>query len=232
LASRARCLNSFRTFISSKEGPILRTWFLYFDKSQVGKIGHREFRNGMTQLRYPGDIDGLWSEINYDNSDELFFDEVEAEQGALWSDFRRWCGSLFTTPRDMIRQIKKAAASAEGMNVPGTVRPAKDVLNDQEVLRGLEILGWDKGEEATIFSIMDTGGEKSVSHRDLRWLEAEIRRITLKELSQKRAQKLWEQKARGKRMSTKALSDFKALLRRQHGPLFGPGGGCSTRTAR
>mmetsp|Transcript_47752 Transcript_47752/g.153760 ORF Transcript_47752/g.153760 Transcript_47752/m.153760 type:complete len:734 (+) Transcript_47752:239-2440(+) len=226
LASRSKALLEFRSFLLERNGPMLRTWFSFFDKTQAARIGHKEFRTGLSSLRYNGDIDGMWTDINHDNSDELFFDEVDAEQGKLWTKFRRWCGSHFEGPRDMFRELKRAAAAASEMQEqrsapPGQqMRAPQDILAEQEVYLALDALGWTGGDEPTIFAIMDLSCEGGIYSRDLKWMDVEVRRNLMKENASKHAMKMSAQKAKHMKMCAVALNDFKLMLRRQYGPLF------------
>lgn len=224
LASRAKCIETFANFLAEKGTPTLRVWFQHFDKNRIGKIGHRDFRAGMSALRYAFDTDGLWAEINNDNSDELFYEDValkaeDAAAGNLWNDFRRWAGKSFNNPKDMLRQLKKASDKVQG-DLPGQVRSAKEILLEHEVVFGLRECGWEGGEEELIWALMDLSGDGGLAMKDLKWLEIETRRGQAKEMARKKAEKLSEQRAKSKVLCNKALCDFKAMLRKQYGPLF------------
>lgn len=221
LASREKCLSTFRQLLVSKEGPSLRTWFQYFDKPMSGKIGQKEFRHGMFALRYPHSIDDLWAELNCDGSDEFFFDEVEGDQSVLWNQFRRWAGSKFENPRDMFKQIKKAAAASDMSEQPGLCPIiTRDALCQLEFVYGIRQLDWTLKREEMIFGILEMSGDGTLSIRDLRWMDAEARRVQVSIAARKRTQKLMDQKARNNRQCALALADFKVCLVRQYGILF------------
>jgi len=222
LASRAKHIEIFADFLESQGTPILRVWFQHFDKNRIGKISHREFRTGMQTLRYAYDMDALWAEINIDSSDELFFDDVairpEASISAsVWNDFRRWAGTRFHNPKDMIRQVKKASEKVQA-EFPGQVRGAKELLFQHEAMAGFPECGWEGGQEELVWALLDVNGERGVSLKDLKWLETEARRGQAKEAARKRAMKTAENRAKSKVLCNRALVDFKARLRKQYGP--------------
>lgn len=215
---RTQALNTVREFLNSKRSgtdPVLKIWFQHFDRHQTGRIDHKEFQHGMRALHYPYDADGLWAEIDHDSSDELFFEEIDAEQARTWSTFRRWCGENFQSPRDMILQLKRAYASKFG-----PVKGQKEVAFQFEVLEGLPAVGWEHGHESMLYPLLDLERVGSIAASDLKWLEMEARRCREREDAKKKRKKVMEQKANTKNASRKALLDFKAFLRSKHGLLF------------
>lgn len=218
LSGRAQCLYSFQKFLNSKRtgnDPVLKIWFQYFDKNQNGRIDRVEFQNGMKLLHYPWSIEGLWAEIDSDGSNELFFDEIEAEQAKLWNLFRRWCGSVFQGPRDMIRQLKQAYTKTYGQ-----MGGQKETAFQLEVIESLPVLGWEGGSERMLFAVLDLSSDGSIGAQDVKWVEAEITHYKQKEETKKRMKRMNEYKVYSKKASRIALVNFKYFLRSKYGPLF------------
>jgi len=215
---RSQCLETFKKFLNSRKvgnESILKVWFQNFDRNQNCRIDVKEYRQGMKALNFPYDANTLWVDMDYEDTEELFFEDVDAEQARIWNTFRRWCGSTFQSPSDMIRQIKRAYVTAHG-----PVRGPKDVATEMEIVEGLPLCGWDLGSTSMLFSVMDLEGEGSISPKDMKWLETEIRRHHQKEEAKKRLSKIAEQRKHGRLACRMALLSFKAALRRQYGQLF------------
>jgi Ca2+-binding EF-hand superfamily protein len=213
-----------------KYGSFLQAWLHHFDRDQNRRITRDEFHAGMKALGYPGNIYGLWEEICQDlESDndltfELTFEEIDQVEATIWSSFRRWCGSQFSSAKDMIRQCKQAVRRN------GNIPVEDELLYEDEFIQGLVSLGWDVVDvshgftemyETIIFFSMDPEGEGclSASHQ-LKWVDNEVRRHRQKEAAKRRAQRLAEHKAAGTQAMKVALQDFKETLRRNAGSLF------------
>jgi len=215
---RAQALYTFQKFLNSKRfgsDPLLKIWFEHFDTHQSGRIDYNEFNRGMKSLQYPYGILGLWQMIDQDESGELFFDEIDADQARLWSSFRRWCGSTFHSPKDMIHQLKHAFFTKYGQ-----VRGTKEVAPQAEVIEGLPLCGWDRGQEHMLFAVLDLERRFSIAAKDLKWLEGEVTRYHQKEAQKKRLKKISDARVHGRRACRMALINFKVFLRSRYGNLF------------
>lgn len=216
---RAKTIYEFQQFLNdNRDGtdPLLKVWFKHFDRQLDGRINKAEFCHGMKALSYQwGGVDGMWQEIDQDDSNELFFDEIDAGQARLWSAFRRWCGSLFSSAKDMIKQLKQAYAT-----IHGPQRGRNEAALEREFVEGLPQLGWELGSESMLFTVIDMSVSGFISARDVKWLEAEVRFHQQKDLAKKRMKKISDQRAWGKQSGRIALFKFKTFLRSKYGPLF------------
>lgn len=204
-----------KRFLDEREGCALQAWFRHFDKDQNGRIDFQEFQAGMYALSYPGNIQGLWEEMDEDNSGELTFEEVDAQEALIWVLFKRWCGRSFQGPRDMIVKLKHLFAKYNLQQVSN-----EEVLRLPEFLHGLDVFGWEHGCEKLIFVALDIDSEDCITARGLRWLEAEVRRYKQAQAAKSRATRVANHKAHTRHASQLALNDFKMFMRKQFGSLF------------
>lgn len=211
-------------FLRQKCGSVIKAWFHHFDRNQNRHVDLPEFHSGLTELRYPGNIDSLWDDLITDpvENPDLSLEDVDAAEAMLWNEFRSWAGKLFSGPRDMIRQVKQAAKMNESPRKDGR-RASTDrveVLSEAEFAEGLKCLDWEHGYESLLFAALDVDSDGVLSILQFKWLEIEVRRNKQKEVAKRKAQKLQEQKAHGKVVCQTALLDFKAMLRKHFGPTF------------
>merc|ERR1740129_483304 len=123
-----------RMIMESKEGSVLKAWFRHFDlDSHNCRCDYEAFKAGMLKLSYPGSVDGLWDDMVLDDSGELSFEELDEEGANLWMEFRRWAGSRFGGPRDVVRQLKRSYLVMHGRPPE---RNGDDVSIKVEVHRG------------------------------------------------------------------------------------------------
>ncbi|CAE8634482.1 unnamed protein product, partial [Polarella glacialis] len=197
----------------------LKAWFKHFDKEQLGTITYKEFDHGLTALNYPAGRDHqlkVWQLMDDDHSGAISFDEFAVHRDSeLWSKFRRWCGSRFQGPKDMIHQLKVHYGSVNGLEVN-----TDDVIHEREFVQSLPTFGWEGGSEDMFFHAFDVDDQGCIWFRHLKWIEVEVRRFKNKENAKRRAQKLASLKSRSNQESQAALNDFKAFLKRHYGPLF------------
>eukprot|EP00927_Polykrikos_kofoidii_P060327 TRINITY_DN55330_c0_g1_i1.p1 TRINITY_DN55330_c0_g1~~TRINITY_DN55330_c0_g1_i1.p1 ORF type:complete len:762 (+),score=124.40 TRINITY_DN55330_c0_g1_i1:204-2489(+) len=205
-----------RKFLRSKETPVLKAWFRNFDRNQNGRIDFDEFKGGMQALRFPGDIEGLWADLDPESMGDVCFDIIEREEARLWIAFKKFCAERFQGPRDLIRQFKRAALPTAN---PATCA-SEETMTDVEFVEGSRAFGWNEGFESVLFAALDTESELCLSARDFKWLDLEVRRFKQKEAAKKRALRIAEQKSRSKQLCIVALNNFKAFLRRHFGPIF------------
>lgn len=194
----------------------LATWFRHFDKNLNGRIDYQEFLDGMRSLDYQDEhIQNLWREMDADNNGELTFDEIDFEQAQMWASFRKWCGTKFEGPRDMIVRIRDVYAEVHGLP-----RSQEEVLTDVEFEAGIAHFGWDKGFAVVLFRALDTAQEDEISARSLEWLKVEVRKHKQKEEAKKRALRMAALRSHNKQVGQFVRNDFKALLKRSFGHLF------------
>eukprot|EP00929_Paragymnodinium_shiwhaense_P039274 TRINITY_DN20655_c0_g1_i1.p1 TRINITY_DN20655_c0_g1~~TRINITY_DN20655_c0_g1_i1.p1 ORF type:complete len:740 (+),score=201.62 TRINITY_DN20655_c0_g1_i1:144-2363(+) len=214
-----------RTLLESKDaqGFIMRPWFRYFDKSMKGRIDAAEFKVGMLALRYPGSIEGLWEDLDTINKvGDIGLDQVDHQEAAVWSSFRKWAASTFPGPREMIRRMKRQAMNQQQVQSArqASLRSSEEVLTSEDFTIGLQAFGWDFGFEEVLFVSLDVENESCVSVRGLKWLDIEVRRFQQKEAAKKKAKWANEQKAQKKKACQIAMVEFKAFIKRQYGSLF------------
>lgn len=199
----------FKSLLTGKETSSMKAWFKHFDINQNLRIDHKEFQKGMALLQWPGNVESLWEEMDADGSGEITFDEVDAEQAQMWSTFRRWCGTKFSSPRDMVVKIKQLSNLSYSN---------EDWMNEEEFTEGLRAMGWDKGFfTSVIFEAMDIEGEGCLAARELKWLEQEVRRFKLKEEEKRKSRKMSAHKQLAKQVCQEAKRDFKAFLKQHFG---------------
>lgn len=198
---------------------VLQTWFHHFDLDQSGRINYREFERALKVLspgRTPDDVLKLWQELDFDQSGEISFDEFAHEKDAdNWSNFRRWCGSVFQGARDMIRQLKNYYAEVNGLDAG-----SDDVVREREFCEGLEAFGWEGGEESKFFHAFDLEKECCIYPKYLRWVDREVKLFKLKMAAKSTAQQMARLKARHLQETQGALRSFKECLQKQYGLLF------------
>eukprot|EP00927_Polykrikos_kofoidii_P027328 TRINITY_DN24084_c0_g1_i1.p1 TRINITY_DN24084_c0_g1~~TRINITY_DN24084_c0_g1_i1.p1 ORF type:complete len:719 (+),score=107.52 TRINITY_DN24084_c0_g1_i1:103-2259(+) len=206
-----------RHFLGTQETSCLKAWLKHFDKNQNGKIEYHEFTAAMNSLGFSGNVDEIWSCMDEDHSGELTFDEIGGEEAATWKAFRLWCGSRFTNPRDIIRQLK--LASTRQLTV-GSRGQGEDIILESEFVDGCAMMGWHLGFESLIFSALNVDNDGCLSTKDFKWIDAEVKRYRAKEDAKRRCTRMTLRRSRGKQASQAALNDFKMFLKKQFGSLF------------
>eukprot|EP00930_Biecheleria_cincta_P055552 TRINITY_DN4186_c0_g2_i2.p1 TRINITY_DN4186_c0_g2~~TRINITY_DN4186_c0_g2_i2.p1 ORF type:complete len:715 (-),score=152.37 TRINITY_DN4186_c0_g2_i2:76-2220(-) len=185
----------------------LQAWFHHFDLDQSGRINYREFERALKVLapeRNPDNVMKLWQGLDYDQSGEISFDEFAYERDAeSWSNFRRWCGSVFQGSKDMIRQLKDHYAEISGLDA-----------GSDEVVREREFC------EGRFFHAFDLENEGCIYAKYLRWVDREVKMFKMKEAAKKSAQKMARLKARHAQETQGALRSFKECLQKQYGNMF------------
>lgn len=197
----------------------LQAWFHYFDRDQSGRINYRDFERALKTLATelsPDSVLKLWHELDDDSSGEISFDEFAYEREAeSWSNFRRWCGSVFQGSKDMIRQLKDYYAEVSGLDAG-----SDEVVREREFCEGLEAFGWEGSEESKFFHAFDLENEGCIYAKYLRWVDHEVKMFKMKEAAKKSAQKMARLKARHVEETQGALRSFKECLLKHYGLLF------------
>mmetsp|Transcript_47596 Transcript_47596/g.101856 ORF Transcript_47596/g.101856 Transcript_47596/m.101856 type:complete len:1064 (+) Transcript_47596:137-3328(+) len=197
-------------------GGSLKNWLLNFDTNFNGRISSDEFQMGLEKLGYSDEqIKMLWEEFDQDRSGEITFDEIEHEQTQIWNCFRRWCGTQFSTPLEMIVQFRDGYA--ERHDLPITT---EEDISRSEFVEGLAENGWGKGLESLLFDILDSDGEGRVGARDLEWIVHEAAKQRRKDEMKQKALVLKRKAAERRHNGQIVLQDFKTFLRRNFGFLF------------
>lgn len=200
-------------FLLEKEKSALKAWFKYFDQNQNGRVSEEEFRDGMSRLRYAGSVEGLWADMDPESSGEITLDEICAQEAQLWNQFRKFCGTSFDNPRDMISRMKQAANAK-------VCHGEEHLIRANEFVTGLRGCGWQQVQELLLFEALDQRSEGVIGPRDLKWLEVEVHRNKQKQEARQKSVGLSGRKQAASRMSQAALNDFKAFLRHSFGPIY------------
>lgn len=194
----------------------MRAWFRHFDRNQNGRIERVEFDEALKLFNYSDErIAMMWTEIDQDHDGHISFDEIDYEQTLLWNTFRRWCAANFASARDMIIFLRDGYAERHGL--PKTT---EENLTRLEFTEGLQELGWSRGFEALLFSVLDVDGEESIVARGLEWFNSEVLKHNRKEELKKKALHLKQKAMERKNSGQVVLQDFKIFLRRTFGHLF------------
>jgi len=218
--SARQCAELLRNFLDSRSqgASLMKTWFQYFDKKYRGRINRIQFTSGMKALQYPNDIDGLWDEMDHEQMDELYFEDIDHDQAQVWTTFRRWCGATFEGPRDMIACIKGTHAhDAHIMESPrGHKAPPPEVVTLSEAREGLVLCGWDGGHEDLLVAAMDNDdGVLSAAH--IPWLDAEVQRHRQRLAAKRKGLQASKRLVKGVRAGQQALTHFRGFLRQRYG---------------
>lgn len=209
-------------FLVAKDPKGINVWFKYFDKNKNGRVSIHEFKSAMSALRFPGNAEALFEDLDAEALGEVSYDQIHEDKARAWNEFRRWCGVVFQGPRDMIRQIKRGfmQLSQQQQQDSRSLQALEEVLNPEEFTIGLRFLGYTGGSEEFLFWAIANEEENSMSARDLKWLEVNVERFRRKEEAKKKAIRVAEQRARSKQAGYIALRDFKAFLKNRFGHLF------------
>jgi len=181
-------LQDMKVFIEeSTERPLL-AWLERFDKNGDGKIDMQEFRAAMEGLRYPGNVEDLFSAVDADNSGYLTMNEIDEWSCDLWAAFRRWCGQTFPCADDMVAKLSQeigghlhqgtgrrsslAAVLALEAHRPSASSRAP-CFTEPQFLRNAVRLGWYGSFEPVLFKCLDKEGQGRVTALNLAWLEQE-----------------------------------------------------------
>lgn len=205
LKERAAALVNLSSLLKDKDDSVLRAWLRHFDYNHDKQISYHEFMAGMQRIGYQGYPDDLFRRIDIDKNDELTLEEIDPEASKLWMKFRIWCSKMFADARDMIQQLNSES--------PGDF--AQSVLGRDAFCKGLQRLGWDRGEEDFLFDCLDVINEQAITSANLNWLTVDKKKQVRKEkyLQEALQKKLYQAKERQE--IAKQMSNFKAFLKKR-----------------
>jgi hypothetical protein len=83
----------------------LRVWLAHFDRNCDERIDYDEFRKGMEELNFPGDVFILWAKIDSDSSGYIDLNEIDPEASEIWLKFRKWASDVYTGSKDMYKSL-------------------------------------------------------------------------------------------------------------------------------
>jgi len=206
---------TMKKLMAEKGESSLTSWFRHFDTNGNGKIDYEEFYSGLQRLNYVGDIKRLWREVDIDGSGEITFDEIDADSAQVWNMFRRWCGSKFSGPKDMVQKLQQAY----DQQCPGS-EIVRGALTKDQWSGGLPLLGWAHGYEPVFYEAMMKSGDEQLVVRNLRWLQGEVDQHHARMEAKRHAQRQLEKQVAKRQAGQYALKEFKSFLKRQFGNLF------------
>jgi len=213
-----------KLFLEEKESSLLKAWFKHFDHNVNGRVSFSEFKSGMQKCEFPGgNAEGLWTELDPEESGEITLNEICDEQAQLWNSFKRWCGANFDGARGMISKLKEASAPYVQPNITHarfSITAMEEMLQPSEWKMGLRQCGWDGGSEDLLFHAIDIEVEGILAARELRWLESEVHRHRVKENARLVATRESMRKSAARQWAQMMLKNFKAFLARGFGPTY------------
>lgn len=226
MAAPSEAAALLKTFLERSWGSSLKAWITAFDVENVQRIHKIEFIEIMRKSGYIGNIQQIFNEL-FDDSGEISMSKIDPEQADLWTRFREWCLGTFRSVDELLTRLGKSneerfknrqTIKARLVKNPQTIKARLAALNEAQFKKRVQELGWEHGQEALLFSALDTEGSGVLRREHFRWLEAEYRRIKRKiEAKSQAIHSLKKQQANDARLVT--LGVFKQALIKKHGNL-------------
>mmetsp|Transcript_10881 Transcript_10881/g.24716 ORF Transcript_10881/g.24716 Transcript_10881/m.24716 type:complete len:677 (+) Transcript_10881:150-2180(+) len=166
-----------KDWLEQHEGTTLRAWLRHFDTNQDHGVTFAEFQRGMRAMGYNGDHLHIFELLDSDKSGELGMEEIDPDLADFWIMFVEWSKCTFA---DGIDQMLEALGGEEAVT--------SRCLHEDAFIAGMHNNGWHHGGEDLLFHSLDIDGTGSINDKDLYWLDVEISRVKLKEISRGKAQ--------------------------------------------
>lgn len=215
MAAPSEAASRLKTFLERSWGSTLKAWITAFDVENVQRIHKIEFIEVMRKSGYIGNIQQIFNEL-FDDSGEISMSKIDPEQVYLWTRFREWCRGTFRSVDELLTRLGNS--NEERFKNRQTIKARLAALNEVQVTKRMQDLGWEQGHEALLFSALDTEGSGVLRRENFRWLEAEYRRIKRKiEAKSQAIHSLKKQQANDAHLVT--LGVFKQALIKKHGNL-------------
>ncbi|CAE7418102.1 unnamed protein product [Symbiodinium natans] len=159
----------------------------------------------------------------------------------LWSRFRKFCGTAFLGPKDLLAKLQGLRLESEdeekrsnqrkqdfGLSTSSSMPLAArmggqhgPLVVDQRQWEGsLPRCGWVGGHERLLFEALDLHDEGLLGQRNFFWLDQEVRRYALKCEAKQKASEDHRVRVAARKNRQRALSDFKAYVKRHFGDSY------------
>jgi len=227
-ANSERAAEYVRQFWTESAGSVLRAWIKVFDRNNDQRIHKTELYRGMLELNFTGDISRLFEVLDVDSSNELLFDEIDEDVADLWSNFRHFCVSKFSTSAELLHRCADLSRS-EPLG-PDEVAERSRVgrvteIDKREFCTGFRKLGWNRAADLKgIFEALCVSHKtKLVNSTGLVWLDVEIQRARSKQMAKSKSKQWNALKSRMRktpREIRESFDRFKAFLIKKHGTLI------------
>mmetsp|Transcript_42898 Transcript_42898/g.99940 ORF Transcript_42898/g.99940 Transcript_42898/m.99940 type:complete len:691 (-) Transcript_42898:181-2253(-) len=168
-------------FLRNASGHVLPAWLRFFETTDDGdgQVSLEEFITAMRRLHFTGDAEGIFTQIDADDSGFLTLYEVDGKCADLWAAFRAWCAETFTTSEDMVTQLRGTIVDLgppEGerrmlKRQKSAVPPIEATFIKEQFLENAPRHGWYGGFEDVLFASIDRKQTGYVTQADLPWFE-------------------------------------------------------------
>lgn len=231
-----KAISLLRNYLYKQESSILKSWFKHFDTNMNGFIEKREFLQSLSKMT--GEAREMSDELELLDSESISLREIHEGMASLWSRFRKFCGTAFLGPKDLLAKLQGIRLESEeekrsnqrkqdlGLSSSPSLQLNMRLASQPLVVdrdhweERLPRCGWAGGNERLLFEALDLHDEGLLGQRNFFWLDAEVRRFALKCEAKQKASEDHKVRIAARKKRQKALTDFKAYVKRHFGESY------------